>query len=172
MKILQEIHPSDVGIDNEKQDNYKTRKTARAVAYREDQKIAILFNERDNYHKLPGGEIEEDEDPNLGVIREVLEETGANIEVLKEIGSIAEYKDRMGILQISHCYTAKTIGEISKPVFNEKEIASGYKLKWLNPEEAINLMESDKPKSYEGNFVIYRDATFIKHSINSDVSKD
>lgn len=165
MKILQEIHPSDVGIDNEKIEKYKTRKTARAVVFRDDKKIAILFNKRDNYHKLPGGEIEENENPNLGVIREVLEETGANIEVLKEIGSIAEYKDRMGILQISHCYTANTIDKIGKPNFNQKETESGYELKWLTPAEALKLMERDKPKSYEGNFVIFRDTIFIKKSM-------
>ena len=167
MKILQEIHPSDVGIDNEKRENYKTRKTARAVVFRDDKKIAILFISRDNYHKLPGGEIEENEDPKRGVLREVLEETGANIEVMKEIGSIAEYKDRMGILQISHCFTAKTIGKAGKPQFNKKEADSGYKLKWLKPKEAIKLMESDKPNSYEGNFVIYRDAIFIKKSLEN-----
>lgn len=165
MKILQEIHPSDVGIDNEKQDEYKTRKTARAVVYRDDKKIAILFNSRDNYHKLPGGEIEENEDPNLGVIREVLEETGANIEVIKEVGSIAEYKDRMGILQISHCYIVKTLGKIAEPKFNKKEIDSGYKLKWVKPEAAIKLMEKDRPKSYEGNFVIFRDSIFINKAL-------
>ena len=56
MKILQEIHPSDVGIDNEKVEEYKTRKTARAVVFRDDGKIAVLLNSRDGYHKLPGGE--------------------------------------------------------------------------------------------------------------------
>ena len=172
MKILQEIRPSDVGIDNEIQDEYKTRKTARAVVFNDEQKIAILFNERDNYHKLPGGEIEENEDPTLGVLREILEETGANIEIIKEIGSIAEYKDRMGILQISHCYTAKVLGEIGKPAFNKKEIDSGYKLKWLKPEEAIMLLKNDKPKTYEGNFVIYRDAIFIKKSLERNVSEN
>lgn len=42
--------------------NFKVRKAARAIVFDKDKNIGILFVANHNYHKLPGGGIEDGED--------------------------------------------------------------------------------------------------------------
>ena len=89
---------------------YTLRKAARAVLFKDD-KIAILFVSKNNYHKLPGGGIEPGENIHEALQREILEETGCTSEIGEPIGITIEYKDMVGFLQISYVFSAVVIKE-------------------------------------------------------------
>lgn len=165
MNLLSELSSKDIGINNVAESiEYKLRKAARAVVIDKDNRIAILSVTKDDYHKLPGGGFEGNEDVEQALIREVMEEVGANIEVSNEVGCIIEYRDEFKQLQISYCYVAKVVGDLEPMNFTEEEINDGFELQWYTVEQAIEIMKKDQPKSYVGKFINTRDLVFLKEA--------
>jgi 8-oxo-dGTP pyrophosphatase MutT (NUDIX family) len=154
--------------ENFPSDNFKIREAARAVVFDDQGLTPLLFVSKHNYHKLPGGGIEEGEDKMQGLRRELLEETGCEIEVEKEIGQIIEYRSavnfnwRDNLKQTSYCYLGKITKKDNPPSFDKGEIAEGFKLDWFSLDEAIKILENDKPDNYEGSFIQKRDIIFLK----------
>lgn len=166
MKLLKTIKHSDL-FTNDKVEvigEYKIRKAARAVVFDDDGKIAIIKVVNHNYHKLPGGGVEEGDDLASALEREMVEEIGCKILVTGDIGRIIEYRDRWGIKQESFCYIAKLVGEKGQPEFTEVEIADGFVILWISLEEAIEKIRKDKPDDYLGKLVQARDRCFLEEA--------
>ena len=163
MKLLLELRELDIGLcDIESFTSpYKLRKAARAVLFNNDNKIALLYVSKHKYHKLPGGGVEEGEDLRIALARESLEEVGSSLEVMDGVGIIVEYRNKMNELQISYCYTAKTVGEFGDPSFTDKEKGDGFQLLWVTLDEAIELLSHDNPDNYVGKFIQKRDLFFL-----------
>ena len=82
--------PSIIQFENlspEERKGYQYRKTARAVVFDENNKIALLYVSKHNYHKLPGGGAEDGEDLIVALKRECVEEIGCDIEVIEDLGA-------------------------------------------------------------------------------------
>lgn len=162
MELIKEIY-----LENDvKCTNYKIRKAARSIAFNKDGKIPLLNVSKKNYHKLAGGGIEEGEDIMIALKREMLEEVGANIGDLEEIGVIVEYRNKAELLQFSYYYKSKVIGELVETAYTEEEKNNGFMLEWKTLEEAITLLENDKPIDYEGQFIVKRDLGFLQYFKN------
>jgi len=146
---------------------YKIRKAARAVVMHDD-KIALMFVSRYNFHKLPGGGVKGKENIEIALKREVLEVVGCEISIISEIGMVREKRDRINrtyiraLLQESYCFLAELVGEIRQNHFTKEEKHSGFRLKWVTLDEANELVKNDKPKNYEGHFVQQRDLTLLQ----------
>lgn len=163
MELIKEIRECDIAYNSKESEiAYKIRRASRSIVINELSEIALLYVSKNNYHKLPGGGIEEGENIEIALNREVMEEVGVNIQVLGEVGTIIEYRDEFEMLQISYCYYSKVIGEKSKPTFTDEEINGGFQLKWVNLDKAIDLLENDLPNNYVGKFIRYRDLLFLK----------
>ncbi|MBU2545338.1 NUDIX domain-containing protein [Patescibacteria group bacterium] len=165
MKLLLEISDKDVNNGSVERFNkpYTLRKAARAIVVNDKNEIAFQFNSKYNYHKLPGGGINEGETILQGLKREIKEETGCeNIEIIDEIGMIIEYRNELDILQISYCYLAKPIGGMFEPQYDKGELEDGFKPLWVSKDEAIELLKEDKPNDYEGKFIVKRDLAFLE----------
>jgi len=160
MKQLAIINLNKVLPDKTK--DWRFRRAVRAVILDDEKRIAILHVTKHNYHKLPGGGIEKNEDEITALNRESLEEAGCQIEITSQIGSILEYKDQWKIKQESFCYLAKIIGQKQQPEFTDEELVDGFKLLWVDLDTAIKLVESDQPDIYEGQIINARDLTFLQ----------
>lgn len=159
MELIKEIYfENDV-----KCNNYKIRKAVRSISFNSEGKIPLLNVSKKNYHKLAGGGIEEGEDIINALKREMLEEVGANIGDLEEIGVIIEYRNKFELLQFSYYYKSKVIGKLTETTFTEKEKNNGFVLEWKTLDEAIELLQTDKPIDYERQFVIKRDLEFLQY---------
>jgi len=166
-KLLQTIYEHDV-IKQAKSDSkqkYILRQAARAVIFDKNNKIALLYVSKDNYHKLPGGGVKKDEDIIKALKRECLEEIGCNIKISKTIGKIVEYRDQFRQKQESTCYLAHVIGPKGTPALTKQETNWGFTTKWASLNQALKLLQQDKPTSYMGHFVIKRDARFLEKII-------
>ena len=159
MELLKEIKDKDYPSDT----TLKIREASRAILFDEDDLIPLLFVSKYNYHKLPGGGIDEGEDKAQALVRECLEEVGSKIEVKGEIGKIIEFRSKWDFKQISYCYYGKII-EKGEPDFTEKELSQGFKIVWLSLTDAISKIKTDKPENYAGSFIQQRDLEFLKKS--------
>ena len=75
MKNILVINDEDVGLETNKDADYKPRTAARAVL-KKDGRIALLHVTKHNYYKLPGGGVDEGESIEQALERELLEEVG------------------------------------------------------------------------------------------------
>ncbi len=158
MELLKEIKNKEFPNDKS---TLKTREASRAIIFDKNKLIPLLFVSKYNYHKLPGGGIEEGENKAKALIRECLEETGSEIKVNGEVGKIIEFRSKWNLKQTSYCYYGKITSK-GEPDFTENELNQGFKIVWLSLKEAISKVENDKPKNYEGSFIQKRDIIFLK----------
>ena len=116
-------------------DPTSVRLTVSAVARREGGSGEILLIQRaDNAHwGLPGGHVEPGESVTQAAAREVLEETGCQIEVGRLIGVYSDPKRQTVELSsgecsqfVNLCFEARVIGEIGLPTTPEETLNSGF----------------------------------------------
>ena len=164
MELLKEIYDEEYPLENISDTNsWKIREAARAILFDNDNLIPLLFVSKFNYHKLPGGGIDEGEDKEKALIRECLEEVGSEIEVIGEIGQITEYRARQKMIQTSYCCYGNIISK-GEPNFTDKEVSEGFKIIWLPLHEAISTIENNKSEDYTGLFIQKRDLEFLKRA--------
>ena len=159
MKLISELKDEDVGWKSKKAEMTQ-RLAARAILLK-NNKIALLHVTKHGYHKLPGGGVESKESIEQALFREVLEETGCKIRIIGIIGKIIEYRTQENTIQTSFCYLAEVVEE-GKPKFDRGEMEDGFKLEWVSANNAIKLLEKDRPQTYDGKFIVRRDSIFIK----------
>lgn len=151
--------------------NYGLRQAARAVLTDREGRVALMRVERDDYHKLPGGGIEGDEDVYAALRRELQEEAGANVEIGEALGMTVEYVADHRRKQFSYAYEARLIGAPSAPELTKSEQAAGFAPIWTSPEEALRLMENDRPKTYVGAFIRARDLAILRAYLARQVAE-
>ncbi len=163
MHLLKTINPEK--IDENNIPDWRYRKAARAVIFDGENKIGLLNVSSKNYFKLPGGGIEEGEDIKIALDRECEEELGVQVEVLKEIGSIVEYRAQFKLHQTSYCFLAKTNSDKNAPNFTDEEKSSGFEIVWVEPKEALRLLNLKTTSDYEGKFIEERDFCFLNKAL-------
>ena len=159
MELIKEIY--DDGFEQNADQAYRVRKAARAVVINDRDEIALLFVTNGNYHKLPGGGIENNETIYDALKREVEEEVGTMIEDIEELGLTIEYRGEVAQLQISYGYKAKATGELKEPIDTEEEINDGFVLRWVPMHIAIEILKQDQPTNYIGKFIQNRDLELL-----------
>lgn len=174
--IICKITDEDIGEKTITMLNPKIRLGARGIVIREDGKIAIFNKSNKNEYKLPGGGIEGNEEPEIAFKREVLEETGCEIEIIKELGTTEEYKSLNNFKQISYVFVGRVIKDTKQLNVTQKEKEEGAKLLWTTPKEALeliqgcfdNLIASKYESVYRTKFVVLRDSKILEKYIELD----
>ena len=167
MKDLLTIREQDILADSPAVDTstFRKRGAARAVLLDDKGQVYLLNVSKHNYHKLPGGGIDEGEDIKQALERELMEEVGCKAEIVAELGTVTEYRnyDDGGLEQTSYCYLANQAGDQMNSALEEGELEEGmFEVKTQNIDEAIRLLTNDKPDNLEGKFIQRRDITFLK----------
>ncbi len=165
MQLLKTINPEEVNEDNIP--GWKYREAARAVVFDPENRVGLLHVTKDHYYKLPGGGVEEGEDIKIALDRECEEELGVQVEVLKEIGIIIEYRARFQLHQTSYCFLVKTSSAKSAPNFTDEENHRGFETVWVEPNEASRLLNLKETSDYEGRFIEARDFCFLNKALEA-----
>lgn len=104
MGLICVLRDKDIGQEPIEMNKHELRLSSRGIVIREDGKIAIFNKSNKNEYKLPGGGIEGNESPEEAFKREVLEETGCVVKIIKKLGTTEEYKSLTNFKQISNIF--------------------------------------------------------------------
>ena len=113
-ELICKITDQDIGETPIEMKNPRLRLGARGIVIREDGKIAVFNKSNKNEYKLPGGGLEGEEEPEEAFKREVLEETGCEVEIIERIGTAEEYKSLDNFKQISYIFVGKVLKDTKK----------------------------------------------------------
>lgn len=135
------IKDSDLGIglNNKPLDNPITRYASRGIIIREDGKIGLFHKALKHEYKLPGGGMDGD-DPDTAFLREIMEETGCEVEIVEKLGTIEEHKGQTNFKQISHVYVARVTKDTHTLHLTDKEKAEGSEFLWATLDDALSLI--------------------------------
>ena len=178
MELICKITDEDIGEKTINMENPKLRLGARGIVIRDDGKIAIFNKSNKNEYKLPGGGLEGEEKPEEAFKREVLEETGCEIEIIETLGTTEEYKSLNNFKQISYVFVGKVLKDTKQSNVTEKEKDEGAKLLWETPEKALELITecfdklvaSKYESIYSTKFVVLRDRRILEYYLS--ISKE
>lgn len=173
-KLITKITDDDFGLEFGDMEKPQLRKGARGIVIREDGKIAIFNKVNKHEYKLLGGGIEESENPEDAFHREVEEETGCKIEIIKSLGITEEYKYKNNFKQISYIFVSKVIEDTQKLNLTQKEKDEGAKLLWVEPLEALKLIrncindlkDSQYEDVYATKFIVLRDRRILEYYLS------
>ena len=180
MELIYKVTDKDIGEIPVEMKNPRTRLGARGIVVREDGKIAVFNKANKNEYKLPGGGIEGKEEPKEAFKREVLEETGCEVEIIENIGTIEEHKTLDNFKQVSYVFIGKVLKDTNELHVTEKEKDEGAKLLWETPENALklitdcfnNLVASKYESVYHTKFIVFRDRKILEKYIEINKVKN
>lgn len=172
-ELICKITDQDIGETLTEMTNPRLRLGARGIVIREDRKIAIFNKSNKNEYKLPGGGLEGEEEPEEAFKREVLEETGCEVEIIQNLGITEEYKSLNNFKQISYVFVGKVLKDTKQLNVTEKEKDEGAKLLWETPEKALELITkcynelvaSKYESVYATKFIVLRDRKILEKYI-------
>lgn len=165
MNIFKIIRDEDFGLTTASPSQRQERKASRIVIFDKEHNIALLNVTKKYYHKLPGGGMEKGENIIDSLKREVMEEIGCEVDNIKELGIIEEYRERFKLHQVSYCFIGSVKGEKGLPHLEQGEIDDGFEQIWLKLDKAIETLESEvNVDDYEGKFIQMRDLIFLKEA--------
>lgn len=165
MQILKtHYHPEVKTLENK---SMFTRMATRSIA-KYGNKILLMYTERYEDYSLPGGGLDEGEDKIQGMMRELIEETGAKeITNIKPFGIYEEYrpwyKSEFEIQHmISYCYTCDISKELGESKLEAYETKNGMKAVWVDIHEAIEHNIKTMASSSKKGLSIERETFLLK----------
>lgn len=168
MRLIRKITDKDVEKGKEDYLRHVSRFGARGIILDENDRVGMIYMARNKCYKLPGGGIEKEETSEEAFIREIIEETGYQVEIIKTLGYVEEHKARNNFMQRSFCYLARiTSNENMKTSLSKNEKALGFQFHWMELEEARRAMNQSvrRCKEYTMRFVLLRDKQIIDEAI-------
>lgn len=174
MNLICKLTDNDIGGEYLSLINPNIRISSRGIVIRRDGKIAIFNKSNKNEYKLPGGGSENNESPEETFIREVLEETGCDVDIIEKLGITEEYKCKTNFKQISNIFVGMVKKDNNNLNLTQQEEDEGGKLLWVTPEEGLSLItncynkivESAYEDIYMTKFVVLRDRKILEYYLN------
>lgn len=164
MRLLKStVHPD---ISSLEQSTF-LRLATRAIILKGEM-ILMLYTERYHDYTLPGGGVDNGEELQQGLIRELKEETGAqNIHNIREFGLYEEfrpwYKSDFDIMHMkSYCYVCDIDPQLGETKLEDHEINNGMKAVWLNVHDAIHHNEQTIKNSAKKGMSIERETYLLR----------
>ncbi|MEH7014270.1 NUDIX domain-containing protein [Neobacillus niacini] len=107
---------------------YRPRQAVYAIIFNDTREEVVTVQTTDGYYWLPGGGIEGDESHHNCLWRELLEETGYDVEIADFIGKAKQFfisSSNEHIANEGNFYLAQLLSKVSEPVEDD------HSLKWI-----------------------------------------
>lgn len=164
MRLLFEMDKRDYSFRG----SYYIRPSARALIMK-DNKLAIIYSQKERFCKIPGGGIEMGEDPQKAMIREVKEESGLIVkeDSIKEFGYVhrIEKGSKEDLFIQDNYYYICDVEEVKIDTrYTENERKHDFIPQFLEPEEVIRINEEYLKDNPEDNMIV-REVKVIRQFI-------
>lgn len=150
MRLLFEMDKKDYGQCT----RAFVRDSARSIIIVND-KIAMVHSLKYDYYKLPGGGIENGEDPVEAMIRETREEAGLVVkpESIKEYGYVhriqkSDFDELECFIQDNYYYLCEVEKCVVEQDLDEYELTESYTLEFVAPQTAIRKNRDEAQPPY------------------------
>lgn len=155
--------------DYDLKDNVFCRPSARGIIFDDCGRIALVYSQKEKYYKFPGGGIHEEENKKEALIREVREETGLVVipESIEEFGSVLRRQKSNTtpntiFEQENFYYLCKTEKVLTKQNLDDYEAESGFVLRFVYLDEAIDTNSKYSTEDYFNEIMIKRDTKLLQ----------
>lgn len=140
MRLLFEIDNKDYVPDGK----IFARHSARAIII-QDGEVAMVYSQKYDYYKFPGGGMEDGESPVTAMIRETAEEAGLSVRPnsIKEYGYVhrvskSDHPDADIFLQDNFYYFCQVCAHVTQNL-DAYEAEEGFVPLWVDPKTAIQV---------------------------------
>lgn len=123
------------------------RNVSRGIILTEGKNVLIHHLKRDDifgnfsYYETPGGGVDEGESAEEAIIREAKEETGFDIEILANLGSVEDEYRLINRKNINHFFLCRTLGRKDDKHFMSEGDSFIVETLSISIDEAISLYE-------------------------------
>jgi len=160
--IGRETFPSS-NNHGEAQENLEERHAARTVLFDETGRVAVINATKHGYYKIPGGGVEDNEEPKNAAEREATEEAGRDCRIVDDLGQLTTPIPAWGTLDISDGFIAEAVGEELTPDYESWEEERGFTVEWFdNLDAAIETIENNTVEDPSMAALQARDLEFLK----------
>jgi 8-oxo-dGTP pyrophosphatase MutT (NUDIX family) len=156
MKRIKIITDKDV-LGTDGLSTAKPRFTARTILKNYKNQYAVMYSSEFDLYSLPGGGVEEGENVEDALKREIVEETGCDIKNIEELGYIEENRAHCDYTQISYYFVVTTDSEKFNPNLTINELRHGTTVGWQSITEAYNHIVSPCHATNQRKFLQARD---------------
>lgn len=146
---------------------YGKRVTVKAIVRNEKKQFAFVTNPIHKFYLLAGGEAESG-DLKKEIQRECVEEIRCEVDVIKKVGYIQEFRNRSAKEYESICFFAESKKEVIEDWRTEDEKKNGLVVVWISENEAekilaeqVELVKIGAVGFYNTAFNIVRDQIFF-----------
>ena len=174
MLFNEELYRNDKNLLDFDNSKIILRNAVRAIILRENI-ILMVFLEKTNEYKFPGGGVEKNETIEEALKREVLEEVGCNvINIDKKIGIITEYgianegKDNI-FKMISEYYSVNIDNNLTDQKLDNYEKELLFKPCWIEIEKAYKANKNIIDNKLDSTPWIKRETRVLEILINNNI---
>lgn len=141
----------------------------------------ILLANYGGVYLFPGGSIDDGENPNDTIIRELREETGLEFQQLEPFAKIRYFQNRyptrdgrtIDRLLITYYYIGRQKDAIKYDrKLTEKEIKDGFELKYYSVEEIGRMLEQNQTENPRNQYFNKEIKTIIEHYMKEKMLSD
>ena len=150
-------------------DNVFSRPSARGVIFDDCGRIALVYSQKEEYYKFPGGGILPDEDKKAALIREVREETGLVVipKSVKEYGSVLRRQKSNKtpntiFEQENFYYFCDVENALAEQNLDAYEAEAGFVLRFVYLDEAIDTNLKYKTNEFFDEIMIKRETRVLQ----------
>ncbi|WP_082759937.1 NUDIX hydrolase [Abyssisolibacter fermentans] len=140
---------------------------AGGVIINDKNEILLIKNPRKGW-EYPGGIVEPGETVPQGLIREIKEETGVNVEIINIVGIYSNTKKKKGYNGVKEVPTIVTIDFICKYVSGDLRTSDeSSEVKWVSKEEALKIVRSKQQLRFRKALDYQSDFLCMGYKVNS-----
>lgn len=155
--------------DYELGDNVFSRPSARGIIFDDCGRIALVYSQKEEYYKFPGGGILVGENKKEALMREVREETGLVVipESVREFGRVLRRQKSNKLPdtifeQENFYYFCKVENTLSEQNLDIYEAEAGFILRFMHLDDAIDTNLKYKTKDFFDEIMIKRETKLLQ----------